>query len=173
MRTTTTRASILAVLALAGCPRSSTPTDRYDVRGLDAEAASEQMADAFCGFTAACGEVSIECLASTEGTLSCTATIERGDEAECREEVLEEGPSMLECAEMTTAEQEALSDCLNALDDAECPTQADADAMAEAVERGEELEGSDPLPAECMVLSGLFSGCEEPDPPDPEPDSAS
>ncbi len=166
--------TVLAALALAGCPRSSTPTDRYDIRGLDGPAAAEEMADAFCGFAARCGSVSIECSSSAEGALSCSAMIEPADEeSECREEVLEEGPALLECADLTAGEEELLNDCMNAMDDVDCPTQADADALAEAIERGEEPEGLDPLPAECVVLESLFSECGEPDEPPPVPDSAS
>ena len=175
MKTKLTALTILCFVA-AGCPRSAPREGEFDVTGLSGAEAVAELGHTLCDYTAECGAVTYEC-SFGEGETECRGVIEPMSRAACEAEMEDDFAELFECADMDALLVQALNRCINALDEAPCPTRAEVDAMAQAMERGDESVG-DPVNGACdeaiMRLSDCSAPSVHPEPdPGPEPDSGS
>jgi hypothetical protein len=151
--------SLLALpLALIACGDDDART--VDIRGLTAEEAADEAADALCDRAAECGEVSYEC--SSDGTTQvCTGTIETTSYTACYAETQPEIRADLEDCELTTAQEELVNECMNAMLAQPCLTQDQVDANAEAMEQDLDPPYGGTPPAACAQVGEIFEACDD------------
>jgi hypothetical protein len=134
-------------------------TSSVDIRGLTAEEAAAVSAEAICNQSVRCGAVSYEC--SSDGqTTTCTGTIEPVQYQECYLDLEPEMRGDFEGCELTEAQALQANDCVNAMADAPCLTQAQVDANAAAREVGDDPPYGGELPVACEQIGAVFEACD-------------
>ena len=146
--------------AMAACGGGGTSVD---IVGDTPEEAAAEVAEAQCSRIAECGDATVNCTTDPETQmLDCVGTIEEltaEDEQACVMETEDNVLAVLEGCELTAEQQGTLSDCINALLDQPCITQAELDEYAAEIEAGNEPEDLREYPAICVEADAIIEGC--------------
>jgi len=152
--------TILMIAACVGIHAGACNTDdaplRVDISGLSDPAAAEHLADTMCQHWETCGQASFECSSSVDGPTVCTGEVVFQDYNECYQEVHPDILDDLEQVELTAAEEQLVNDCVNAMLAQKCLTQADVDEIVDAMNRGEEPDWEEDMPAACAEMEQIF-----------------
>jgi hypothetical protein len=154
--------------AFVACGGVSSPT-HVELSGRTPAEAGALVAQSFCTHESRCGHVSFTCstgggAGSTGGTPSptaCTATIAYLPYDDCHAQVSTDVTQLLTCAMPTPAQVDTLEQCFDALAARPCVTQAEADAMARAIEATGTTPPDD-VPASCALITDPPPGCPAP-----------
>jgi len=129
-----------------------------DLNGKTPEQQAETVADAVCTAEVACGDVSYE-ISEDGKTVTCTATIEDIDYAECVAETEPDVLETFETCEFSDADLATIEACFNT--GVPCVSQAQADADCAAIEAGEEPEEQE-IPQVCQDMLEIIQACQSP-----------
>lgn len=160
----------LLIAACVGiCAGACNPEDeplRVDISGLSDQAASDHIADVMCQRMEQCPQASFSCYSSEGGETVCSGELEYVEYNECYQELQADVLSDLEQVELTAAEEQLVNDCVNGMLAQPCMTQSQLDEIVDAMNRGEDPEWGEDMPAACAQMEELF-GSEPVDEPQP------
>lgn len=138
-----------------GCNPEDEPRT-VDISGLSDQAAAEHIADTVCTHMQQCSQASISCSGTPDGETVCTGELVTTEYNECygdiRQEILED----LERVELTAAEEQMVNDCVNGMIAMPCMTQSRLDELVDAMNRGEDPDWGEDIPAACAQMEEIF-----------------
>jgi len=162
--------SFLMIVACVGiyagaCNPKDEPL-RVNISGLSDQAAAEHIADTMCQQMAVCGQASFECSSSGPGgdPPVCSGELTFVTYNECYQEIHPDILADLEQVELTPAQEQLVNDCMNGMLARNCMTQADVDEIVDALNRGEEPDWEEDLPASCDQMEEIFGNTPVTDP---------
>lgn len=143
---------VFAALAI-GCGGNS-----VDIVGKSPEQQADAIATALCEQEVECGNVIIDC-SQTDGVFECTGTIEPAEFGACYEDLREDILGDLRDCDLTAAEEQIVEDCMNAMVELDCISQAELDAYVAELNAGNDPGALGSTPAACIQTAELFEGC--------------